>query len=83
MTSDISHAGAQSWAARVLAALAVAALLSTPPAAPADEPQVYVWRDRDGTVRFSTVAPFTEPPSKSETLNSKSEGDSKQQTGKL
>jgi hypothetical protein len=66
MASDISPACAQSRSARVLAALTLAALLGTAAAAPADDQQTYVWRDRDGTIRFSTIAPTVDTAATSE-----------------
>jgi hypothetical protein len=53
MAGDTSFAVARCWAMRTGCALLLGALLAAP--APAAEEQVYVWRDRDGAVRFSEV----------------------------
>lgn len=48
----------EKWRARCgWCALALAVWLVAPLAAPAAEPRVYIWRDAQGVVRFSTVTP--------------------------
>jgi hypothetical protein len=53
MAGDTSFAVARCWAMRTGCALLLGAALAAP--AMAAEEQVYVWRDRDGAVRFSEV----------------------------
>ncbi len=56
MRLDTSPAAASAWARRWRAALLLVVLIAAPAAAGTSAPPVYIWRDAQGSIRFSSGA---------------------------